>query len=24
VVGEEPPAKCDVCGVAGDKFFEVK
>ena len=24
VIGEEPPAKCDVCGVAGDKFFEVK
>jgi propanol-preferring alcohol dehydrogenase len=22
--GEEPPEKCDVCGVAGDKFFEVK
>ena len=24
VVGEEPPEKCAVCGVGGDKFFEVK
>ncbi len=23
VVGAEPPEKCAVCGVAGDKFFEV-
>ncbi len=23
VVGEEPPEKCAVCGVGGDKFFEV-
>ena len=24
VVGEEPPAACDVCGVPGDRFFEAK
>ncbi len=24
VVGEKPPEKCAVCGVPGDKFFEVK
>ena len=24
VVGEEPPETCAVCGVGGDKFFEVK
>ena len=24
VIGAEPPAKCDVCCVASDKFFEVK
>ena len=24
VVGEEPPQSCGVCGVAGEKFFEVK
>ncbi|MBZ5589570.1 MAG: rubrerythrin family protein [Acidobacteriia bacterium] len=24
VIGEKPPEKCDICGVAGDKFFEVK
>ncbi|MDD5562968.1 MAG: rubrerythrin family protein [Thermoanaerobaculaceae bacterium] len=24
VVGEEPPAACDVCGVPGDKFSEVR
>jgi rubrerythrin len=23
VVGEEPPERCGVCGVAGDKFYEV-
>ncbi len=24
VVGEEPPAACEVCGVPGDRFFEAK
>ena len=24
VIGEEPPEKCGVCGVPGDKFSEVK
>ena len=24
VIGEEPPEKCAVCGVPGDKFFEVR
>ena len=24
VIGEEPPEKCDVCGAAGDRFFEAK